>query len=160
MGQVAFKDTGLAKASDSVGTYTAVYDGWLLLSGFTCRGEFTVNTTDYASYREESNGSVLSFKPNELTAILPPRFTIQGLLLATDSTRIEALIRMGRSKGIKQMAGGLGVISAIKEANEADVPNFTSHDYIYVLIKNITFSEVLAEDKAYVNFTIQVEQVI
>lgn len=150
--KIQIKDTGLNKVGGSV-IYTPVASGaWISLSSFNLRGEFTVNTTDNQSLRS-SDSSMLSFKSNELSTLLPPRFTLSGAVLATDNVTIQNIVKLGRSKGIKRITGGLAMISALPE-KQVD-----TYDYISVIIKNITFSEIVADSKDYVAFTIQLEQV-
>jgi hypothetical protein len=151
---IQLKDTGLNKVGGSV-VYNPVNSGtWIPIKGFTIRGEFTVNgTNNVTTLTDTSNTSQLTFQSNELTAIQAPRFTLQGLVEASDATTIGHIINLGRSKGIKRLTGGLGMIAALPEVAT------DTYEYVSVLIKNITFSEVVANDTSFINFTIQLEQV-
>lgn len=147
-------DTGKRTPDGSV-DYTQVNSGsWIDLYGFTLRGEFTNSSTNNAGQRDDTSDSTkLTFIPNETAAVIAPRFTIQGLVPSSSTETITNIVELGRTKGIKQLAGGLGLIEALPEAS------LTSPTFVYVIIKNITFSEVVATDVTNIAFTIQLEQV-
>jgi len=152
--KIRLKDTGLNKVGGTV-DYTAVNSGaWTDLSTFQLRGEFTVNTTNNVSTKtDSSNSSQLTFVPNEISAIQGPRFTLQGLVSATDTTLIANIINFERSKGVKRISGGAGLIAALPEVLT------DTYNYVSVIVKNVTFSEVVKNGENYINFTIQLEQV-
>lgn len=152
--KIRIKDTGLNKVGGTV-TYTPVNGGvWTNLDTFVMRGEFTVQTTNNDAQRTDpANSSNLTFESNEIAAIQAPRFTLQGTVLGSNSTLIKNIIQFGRSKGIKRLSGGAGIIEGMPE-----VANDT-HDYISVIIKNITFTDNTKNSENYINFTIQLEQV-
>lgn len=148
-------DTGKRVITGSV-IYTQVNSGsWISLPGFNLTGEFTLNTTTNVGQRSRTDdSSFFSFTSNEVTNLQAPRLTLRGLVPASDTSTLTNIINLGRTKGVKQLAGGLGFIDALPEVLG------TSPKYIYVIIKNITFSEVYSEDKSNVGFTIQMEQVL
>jgi hypothetical protein len=156
--QIKIKDTGLDKVGGSV-TYSAVtygIDNWIDLDGFTFRGEFTVNTTNNVATKTTINyfsGESLDFQSNEIAALQAPRFTLQGLVSAGDSTKIRAIVNLGRTMGIKRISGGMGLINALPEVAT------DTYNYVSVIVKNITFSEVVSNGEDKINFTIQLEQV-
>jgi hypothetical protein len=148
------KDTGLGEVGGSQ-IYTPVNSGkWLEIPTVANRYELTVQTSDFTALRtNETNTSLMDFKSNEVSALMAPRMNIRALVNVTDATKISAIINMGRSKGIKRLSGGMGVISGMPEKDT------DTYDYINVLIKNITISEVLSSDDTYADITIQLEQV-
>lgn len=152
--EIQILDSGLNKVGGAI-LYPRVNSGsWIGLNGFTLRGEFTVTSTDHSSTLDDpSDSGKLTFKSNALTKVLTPRYTLQGVILASDSQKIKDIVELSRTKGIKQLSGGTGLIKALPEAS------LTSPVFIYVLVKNITFSEVEANGDTYINFTIQLEQV-
>lgn len=150
---IRLKDSGLDEVGGTAVYNQVNYGNWLPLDGFTLRGEFTVQKTEFASTRTDpTNESLLTFKANEIASVLPPRITIQGLVDATDVLTISDIVDMGRSKGIKRLTGGLGLIEATYDGAD-------TYAYWNVLITNITFSEVVRNGTSYINFTIQAEQV-
>lgn len=151
-------DTGLNVVGGTE-TYTKVNSGsYVTLPSTTLRSEFTVNTSDNQSVRfDETVTDRLSFHPNNVTSVLPPRFTVSGLLNLTDATdqaTYTYLLQMQRSPSIKKMKGGLGSITYMLD-------NFTdgADKAVYVLIKNFTPNEVLSNGVEHVSFTLQLEQV-
>lgn len=151
---IQIKDTGKRNTVGSV-IYTQVNSGnWISLYGFTLTGEFTVNTTNNVTQRNDTGDStLLTFESNEVAAIQAPRLTLRGLVPAASTSTITNIINLGRTKGIKQLAGGLGFIDAMPEV-VSGTPN-----YIYVIVKNITFTEAVGTDNVNIAFTIQLEQV-
>lgn len=148
---IRIKDTGLNKVGGTE-VFTKINSGnWTELKGFSLRGEFGTQGTDYQSQRE--SGGLLTWKSNEVTALMSPRFTLQGLVDATDATLIANIIKFGRSKGVKRITGGLGLIAALPEVAT------DTYSYVSIKINNITFTEVQANSTNYINFTIQCEQV-
>jgi hypothetical protein len=148
------KDTGLDKVGGTA-VYTPVNSGnWITIPTVSNRFELTVQTTDFGALRTNpSNTSLMDFKPNEVSSLLSPRMNIRALIDATNPTTITNIINLGRSKGVKRLSGGLGVISGMPEKAT------DTYDYISVLIKNITISEVIANGNTYADITIQLEQV-
>ena len=148
---IRIKDTGLDKVGGTV-TYTQIDSGnWIDLSGFVMRFEFTVLATTHQA--TQVDGDKLTFFPNEVTGVQAPRITLQGLIDATNATTISNIIQLNRTMGVKRLSGGIGVISGMPEKLT------DTYDYISVIIKNITMSEVLSNDKEFANITIQLEQV-
>lgn len=148
------KDTGLDNVGGNL-IYTPIDSGnWIDFNVSSNRFEFTVNTTNNVATRTNStNASLMDFKSNEVSALMSPRFTLRGLVKASDAATINNLINLGRSKGIKRLSGGLGTISGLPEVQT------DTYDYISVVIKNITVSEVINKDEDYADMTIQLEQV-
>ena len=158
------KDTGLDKP-DGTELYSKVTfntDNFVPLGGTRLTSEFTTNATQGTTTRI-SNGE-FSFKNSEVTAVLPPRWQITGLIPASETELIKAIRKLQKTLGIKELTGGLGTISAMDEVR---IGTYTpegggediSYDYIYVIVKNITMSEVISNSVDYVNVTIQLEQV-
>lgn len=151
--RIQILDTG-RNSVNGAQIYAQVNSGnWIPLSGFTLSGNFGVSSTNHASF-QEADASNLSFLPNEAAALQAPRFTLRGIVPADDNATIQNIIKLQRSKGIKQLTGGLGLIDSLPEAST------TSPVYIHVIIKTVDFSEVYASDKKNITFTIQLEQVI
>ncbi len=146
-------DTGLDKVNGTE-IYVKVNSGeYLTLYSNVLRSEFTVQTTDNSSYRKKDDSNI-TFHSNELTAVLPPRFTINAFIPVDNTDDISNVIALRNSKGIKKLKGGLGLINASPD-------NFddSGEDAIYVLLKNLTLNEVLRESTNYLKMTLQLEQV-
>lgn len=126
---------------------------WIELPSDRLTYEFTVKQSNHEA-AVVGEGNSLTFNSNEVSAIIPPRFTVNFYIPATDTARINKLIALQRSKNIKKLTGGMGLISAIPE-------KFTegSDDIIFINIKNMTGSEIISEDKEFIKFTLQLEQV-
>jgi len=149
---IRIKDTG-ARTVGGTTVYTQIGSGaWLDLSGFSLTGEFTLNSTNNVAFKEDTNGH-LTFQANEVSALQAPRFTIRGVVPASSSTLITQIVQLGRSKGIKRITGGLGLVDALPEVAT------DTYEYVSVIIKNITFTEIVKGDKVNIGFTIQLEQV-
>lgn len=150
--KIQLLDTGKAEVGGSV-IYTQANSGnWLDLSGFTLSGAFNGNKSNHVSF-QEADDSNLTFMNNEMVAIQGPLFTLRGLIPASNTTTISTLISLHRSKGIKQLAGGMGLINALPEATG------TNPKYINVIISRINFSEKYSTDKGNIDFVIELEQV-
>lgn len=149
--KVEIADTGKRNTTGSV-VYTQVNSGTFFeLPGFSLTGEFTVTTTNNVGFKNDPNDSTkLTFNSNETVALQAPRLTLRGIVPASSTSLITNIISLGRTKGIKQLKGGLGFINALPEV---------SSNAIHVIVKNITFSEILRDDKSNIAFTIQLEQV-
>lgn len=150
---IRIKDTGARTVGGSV-DYTQVGSGaWIDLSGFSLTGDFTVTGTNNVSFQENtSDTTLLTFQANEVSALQAPRLTLRGIVPATSTALITNIINLSRSKGIKRLTGGLGMIDAIPEVAT------DTYQYVSVIIKNITFTETVSGDDTNINFTIQLEQ--
>lgn len=147
--QIKIQDAGVENAS----AYSGVgLPDWVTIPSDRLTYEFTVKTTNHeASIYEDGE---LDFNSNEIAAIIPPRFTVNFYIRASDKQKIRDLIRLQRNTNIKKITGGMGLISAIPESfTEGD------DDIVFVIIKNMTGSEVVAEDTEFIKFTMQLEQV-
>lgn len=150
--KIEIKDSGLNEVGGSI-VYTQINSGgWIELPSTRLNSEFTTKTTNNDSSIDD--GTFFTFNSNEITAIISPRFTINCLIQASNSTLISNLIQIQRSPSIKQLTGGSGLISGLPDKIVDG-----SRDFVYVLIKNMTFSEVVAEGVNYIKCTIQLEQV-
>jgi len=151
--KIRIKDTGLNKVGGSV-IYNKVSAGaWIDLSAQRINYEFNTKTTNNeAAGLVDGNGD-MTFSANEVTTIIPPRFTIENYVLASDAQTLSDMIMLGRTQGIKRLSGGMGIISALPEKL------VDTYDYISVIVKNITPREVLMNSTDYIVFTIQLEQV-
>lgn len=158
------RDTGL----DEVGgteIYSKVEYGsendLIPLGSSRLNSEFTVNTTDYKSTRL-SNGE-LDFVSNEISSVLPPRWQVNGLIPASNVEQIQAIRKLQTTLGIKELTGGLGLISAMPEKQTGTYTpqngSPTTYDFIHVIVKNVTMAEVLSRSTEYIQVTIQLEQV-
>lgn len=149
--EIKILDTGKRNVADSGTTWTQMNSGtWINLKGFTLSGDFTNNiTANDALSTNSSDTSLLTFSSNEKTMNMAPRFLLRGLVGASETSTMTNIVNLGRKKAVLKMKGGLGFIAALPEYS----------DGVYVLIKNINFSETMANDTANVNFTINLEQV-
>lgn len=159
--KVRIKDTGLNKVGGSL-TYNQVDSGnWIDLATTRINYEFNTKTTSNEGSVVDSNGD-LTFQSNEVSAIIPPRFTVSAWVLADDTQTIQNIIKLGRTQGVKRLTGGMGVISALPE-KQVDLGTSNNVgvdlDYISVIVKNVTPSEVKNNSTEYIKLTIQMEQV-
>lgn len=157
-GVIRIKDTGLdvVGGTETHAKVTYGVDNWVPLNGFSLTGEFTVKGTNNEASRTSGNyfaGTALTYNPNEIAAIIPPRFTIRGLVNAEDSTLVRAIVNLQRTLGIKRLTGGIGLIDALPEVAT------DTYEYVSILIKNVTFTERIQNDKKYIDITINAEQV-
>lgn len=156
---VRISDTGLNKVGGAV-TYNQIDSGnWINLATTRINYEFNTKNTNNEGSVIDVNGN-LTFQPNEVTAIIPPRFTVNAFVLADDTDKIQNIIMLGRTQGVKKLSGGMGVISALPEKESEYFESIDETlDYIYVIVKNVTPSEVKSDNEEYVRLTIQMEQV-
>jgi hypothetical protein len=150
---IYIRDTGKLKRADSSATYTRVNSGtWTELYGFTLTFDFQNDiTSNDANRTDASNSHLLTFNSNEVTQTQAPRMILRGHYpLSSGTSLIQHLINFSRSKGIKQIKGGVGTITAFPECADSA---------IYVLFKNMNISEVYNDDTSGVAFTINLEQV-
>lgn len=127
-------------------------DNWLPLGSDRINAEFTVTGTSNSGYKNESN--VLGYFNNEVAAIMPPRWQINGLIPATETDLLRAIRNLQRTVGVKKLKGGLGSIAAMPDSIEDG-----DDRAIFVIVKNITFGEVVTNSTDYVAITMQLEQV-
>jgi len=149
---VRIKDTGLNKVGGTE-TYPKVNSGnWIDTTSNSVRFEFNTKTTNNESSQSDTAGN-LTFNSNEVTAVIPPRFTVAAKVAVGDAQGLQDMIMLGRSKGVKRLSGGLALIAALPEVETDTYP------YVSVIIKNITPSETMSKSDEWVVFTIQMEQV-
>lgn len=158
MAKIRIKDTGLNKVGGTKDFINITYgvDNWIPLDGFSLRHEFNVMTSDNQSTKTTGNyfsGQTLNFQSNEVTGIISPRLTLQGIVATSNATKIRALIGLNRTMGIKQLSGGAGIIDAYPEVAT------DTYNYISVIVRNFTISEVVLDGTEYAKITIQLEQV-
>lgn len=152
MARLRIKDTGLESVSGSE-IYTKANSGnWLDLYGFTIAANYrNLVSTNEGHINEDSSN--FGHSENAQTGCAPPRYTIRGTVAAADATNIlTKLVAFRKSKGVKRLSGGLGVIDADKDGDD-------TYSYINVIIVNLTISEVLASSTDYIDFTIEVLRV-
>ena len=127
-------------------------DNWLPLGSDRINAEFTTTGTNFSGYKNESG--VLGYNNNEVSAVMPPRWQINGLIRADETDLLRAIRNLQRTMGVKKLRGGLGSIAAMPDSIEEG-----SGRAIFVLVKNITFAEVVSNSTDYVAITLQLEQV-
>lgn len=156
---IIIKDTG---KDSPLGTekFNKVNNGqWIELPSGSINFEFNIISTNYESMVIDSSTGYFKPQSNEVSAVLPPRITVRCLVPADDTTTIKNIILLGRSRGLKLLSGGLGVIDAIPEAID-ETYGAENRKAIYVIIKNIAPSEIVRNGVNYTSFTIQMEQVV
>ncbi len=150
MAKIRIKDTGLNKVGGTK-KYSTATDDWVDLDGFQLRHEFTVMSSD--NQAPVIDDGKLTFTSNEITGIQAPRLTMQGVIATADINKLQLLLDMRRTLGIKEISGGAGIIPAYPGAYVDD------YNCIAVILKNVTMSEVVKDGTEYANITIQMEQV-
>lgn len=156
---IIIKDTG-KDAPNGTNLFTKINNGeWIELPSGSINFEFNTISTNYESMVVDETTNFFKPQSNEVTAILPPRITVRCLVPATDTATIQNIILLGRSRGLKMLSGGLGVIDALPEAVDETYGTET-RKAVYIIIKNIAPSEVIRNGTNYISFTIQMEQVV
>lgn len=155
MGVVRIKDTGKVNGDDISPTYTQIDSGnWISFYGTQL--SFTLDTTfnDKVSSLTDPNAQhLITYKSNEIGALKAPRITLRGVLETSDKQSLTNLTLLQRSKGIKQISGGAGFISALPEKKT------DTYEYVNVIIKNLNVEEVVRNGTNYLKFTANLELV-
>jgi hypothetical protein len=69
-----------------------------------------------------------------------------------DAGNMKDLEELRRHKGVKRITGGINILSALKDGTD-------THDYVEVMITNLTYTENYQNDTTNVNFTLQLKKV-
>jgi len=156
--KIIIKDTGKNTPNGDI-VFTQQNGGtWIEVPSGSLTFEFTTVSTNYESMLIDDATGYFKPQSNEVSSVLPLRITLRGLVEATDTPTLTNLINLQRSRGLKLLSGGMGVINAM--------PNTVEETYfsevrkcIYVIVKNVTMSEIVRNSANYVNITIQLEHV-
>jgi len=144
------KDTGLDIEGNA--SFTAYASGaWIEFPSNNFIFEGNIGDEGKAGFVKEDDSTLDYFK-NDTTILHPPRITMRGIIANADSTKLAQLWALRKSRGVKRLTGGINVISAIKDGTD-------THDYINVIITNVTFTENYVGDNTNVSYTVQFKQV-
>lgn len=153
-GIIQIKDTGFLDAvSQQTSTTALVNSGnWFSLPSSRLNFEFTTRTTN--NQASETVDGFLQYNPNDVTSTLPPRLNINMFLKSNQTTILRDLIKLQKSTNVKLLKGGIMTIDSLDNAVDDN-----GEKAIYVIVKNLTISEVVKQDIEGVAITLQLEQV-
>jgi hypothetical protein len=152
---ISIKDAGIQAVGGVASTVTAVNSGdWINLP--TSRINFEMTTKSTSNQASEDVDGYLKPNPNEVSAVLPVRLNVNMFLNDTQGAVLTQLQSLQQTTNIKLIRGGVMTIDNMLDS----VDDGSGGRGIYVIVKNVTVSEVIATDTAGVTITIQLEQVI
>ena len=151
------KDTGLDKVGGTVKYSQSGSGNWMSLFSSRLNVEMTTKSTNYASGQIDPTTQNLTFNNDELSAVLPPRITIEAMMPINDQTSkdlMKEILMLQRTLGVKYLKGGLGLLDVMPN-NLVD----GGDNVIAILVKNIVPREVVDNATTYIALTIQAEQI-
>ena len=151
--KVNIKDAQVQKVGGSASTITPVNSGnWIELPTSRVNFEFTTKSTSNNSSKDVDGFMVPN--PNEVSSVLPTRLNVNVFLDDTQGDILGYIEQLQQSTNIKAIKGGIMTIDNMSGSFDDN-----GDKAIYVIVKNVTVSEVVKVNTNGVAVTIQLEQV-